>query len=86
MLSVDTDPRAEEVLIARLREMGATRRLARVFELRETALSLARARLHETSRDLPRREVELRLAALWLDPELLYRAYGWRAAPDELSP
>jgi hypothetical protein len=64
-------------LVDGLRKMGGARRLARVFELREAALSLARARLRETEGELSTREMQLRLASLWLDPATMRRAFGW---------
>jgi hypothetical protein len=78
-LSHDTDSRTEEVLVEGLRKMGGARRLARVFELREAALSLARARLRETEGELSPREIQLRLASRWLEPETMRRAFGWEA-------
>jgi hypothetical protein len=60
--------------------MGGARRLGRVFELREAALSLAAARLRERHGALPPRELQLRLASLWLDRETMQRVFGW---PDD---
>jgi hypothetical protein len=47
--------------------MGGARRLGRVFELREAALSLAAARLRERYGVLP----------LWFDRETMQRVFGW---------
>jgi hypothetical protein len=57
--------------------MGGARRLGRVFELREAALSLAAARLRERYGVLPPRELQLRLASLWFDRETMQRVFGW---------
>lgn len=65
------------MLIDGLRRLGGARRLARVFELRDTALGLAAARLREGRGDLPSRELQLRLASLWLDRETMRRVFGW---------
>jgi hypothetical protein len=72
-LSPDTHPDAEAVLIRGLRQMGGEKRLARVFSLRRTVLALARARILQQHGPLPEREIRLRLAALWLDPDTLER-------------
>jgi hypothetical protein len=66
-LSLDTDPRAEAILIDGLRRMTGAQRLARVCALRETALALARVRLRETHGELSEHDERLRLATHWLD-------------------
>lgn len=65
------------MLIDGLRRMGGARRLARVFELRDAALSLAAARLREQHGALSPRELQLRLASLWIDRGTMRRAFGW---------
>jgi len=80
--SLDTHPSAAAVMIDGLRKMGGARRLARAFELRDAALGLAAARLREQYGVLDRRELQLRLASLWLDAATMRRAFGW---PDDAS-
>ena len=79
-LSADTDARAEAVMIERLRRMTPAERLRRSFDLRATALALARVGLRRRYGELPEREVRWRLAALWLDAPTMRRVYGWDPA------
>ena len=76
-LAADTDPRAEAVMIERLRRMTPAARLHRAFELRTAALTLARARIRRQYGALSEREITIRLAALWLDGETMRKVYGW---------
>lgn len=65
------------MLIAGLRRMSGAERLARVCALRESALALARVRIREQYGPLPEREIRLRLASLWLDPETMRAVFDW---------
>lgn len=77
-LSRDTPPEVEAVWIDGLRRMGAEERLRRACDLTATVRSLAAARLKERyGPALSERELRLRLAALWLDREILVRVFGW---------
>ncbi|MCA9600214.1 MAG: hypothetical protein KC776_43220 [Myxococcales bacterium] len=73
----DTDAAAEEVMIAHLRRMTPAERLHRASELRSAALTLARSRIRRWYGDIDEREMQLRLAALWLDADTMRRVYGW---------
>jgi hypothetical protein len=73
----DTDPRAEEIMVEHLRRMTPAERLHRAFELRHAALTLARARIRRWYGDIDEREMQLRLAALWLDADTMRRVYDW---------
>lgn len=76
-LAADTDARAEQILIEGFRRMSGAERLARVAQLRETALLLARARIRAEHGEIPEREVRLRLASLWLDADTMQRVFDW---------
>ena len=71
----DTHPEVERRLIDGLRAMAPEQRLARVFALRQAALSLAAVRMKEQG--LPDREIRLRLAATWLPADVMRRVFGW---------
>lgn len=73
----DTDFRAEQVMIEHLRRMTPAERLHRASELRAAALTLARLRIRSWYGDIDEREVELRLASLWLDADTMRRVYDW---------
>ena len=73
----DTDPRAERVMIEHLRRMTPAQRLHRASELRAAALTLARSRIRSWYGDVDEREMQLRLASLWLDADTMRRVFGW---------
>ena len=68
----DTHADAERVLIEGLRRMSGAEKIARVFALRQMALSLSAARMREEG--YSEREIRLRQAATWLSPELMHKA------------
>lgn len=65
------------MLVEGLRRMSSAEKLARVAELRQMALDLARVRIRERHGDIPEREVRLRLASTWLDAETMRRVFAW---------
>ena len=71
----DTDPASERVLVEGLRRMAGAEKLARVFALREAALSLAAARMTEEGRS--EREIRLTLASAWVPADVMRRVFGW---------
>jgi hypothetical protein len=77
VLSADTDPRAEEVMLDILRRMTPVQRLRRSLALRHSVLSLARVRILRDHPEASPREVSLRLASLWLDADTMRRVWGW---------
>jgi hypothetical protein len=60
-----------------LRRMTPAQRLHRSFELRACTIRLARARIRQKHPGASAREVQLRLASLWLDAETMRRVWGW---------
>jgi hypothetical protein len=64
-------------MIEIVRRMTPAQRLHRSFELRACTLRLARARILQKHPDATPREVQLRLASLWLDAETMRRVWGW---------
>jgi hypothetical protein len=76
--SPDTPPEIEEIVLERYRQMTPFERLMQVFELNYRAQQMAALRIQaQYGPDLSERELRLRLAALWLDRELMIEAFGW---------
>jgi hypothetical protein len=74
----DSSPEIEEILLAGYRKMAPHEKLRRVMELNEAGRQMALARIRATyGPSLPEREERLRLAALWLDREIMIRVFGW---------
>ena len=69
----DTSPDAERVLIEGYRRMTAARKAAQVASLTKAVQQLALARLRSEDPGASERDLRLRLAALWLTPELFAR-------------
>ncbi|HEY4592410.1 MAG TPA: hypothetical protein VIJ61_08390 [Thermoanaerobaculia bacterium] len=77
-LSLDTPPEIEEIVLERYRQMPPFEKLMQVFELNQMAQSMAALRIQaQYGPDLSERELRLRLAALWLDRDLMIEAFGW---------
>lgn len=77
-LSLDTPPEIEEIQLEIYRQMTPQQKIAIVQDLNQTVLLMALMgiRMRHGS-DLPEREIQLRLAALWLDRETMIKVYGW---------
>jgi len=73
----DTSPEAERVVIARLRELAPWQKLQQVVEMNAALRQLSLAGLKNRYPDASAEELQRRLAAVWLEPELVRRAYGW---------
>ncbi len=77
-LSLDTPPEIEEIVLERYRQMPPFEKLMQVFELNQMAQQMAALRIQaQYGPDLSERELRLRLAALWLDRDLMIEAFGW---------
>jgi hypothetical protein len=76
--SADTPPDIEEMVLERYRQMTPQEKIAILQGLNWTAMQMALAgiRMRHGS-DLPEREQQIRLAALWLDRETMIKVYGW---------
>jgi hypothetical protein len=73
----DTDPRVEAILIQGYRAMSASQKLERVRALNLAVQRLAAADIRRRFPGADERETALRVAARWLDPDLMLRAFGW---------
>lgn len=72
----DTSPEAEQVLIGLYRRMEPARKARQVEELTRGVQQLALARLRAEDPQADDETLKLRLAALWVDLDLLLAAYG----------
>jgi hypothetical protein len=73
----DTDPAVEALLIQAYRRMSPAEKLQRVRALNHAVQELALADIRRRHPDADERELSLRLASRWLDPDLMVRAFGW---------
>jgi hypothetical protein len=77
-LSADTPPEIEEILLERYRQMTPFEKLMQVWELNQMAQQMAALRIQaQYGPGLSEHELRLRLAALWLDREMMIEAFGW---------
>lgn len=76
--SADTDPATEAIQIEGYRRMAPAEKMRIVEDLNRAVRELAAAGIRSRhGRNLPERELRLRLAALWLDRDTMIRAFGW---------
>jgi len=75
--SRDTSPRTERYLIEQLRKMPAYIKARQSAELTRTCRELALSGIRRRYPDASDRECELRLAALWLDRDIMVKAFHW---------
>ena len=73
----DTSPSIQAVLIAGYRRMTPKGKIKRVNELTRAIQQLAIARIRHQSVDIPERELQMRLASLWLTRETMIRVFHW---------
>ena len=73
----DTSPEAERVMIELLRELPPWRRFQQVFEMNAALKQFSLAGLKTRYPDALPQELQRRLMALWLEPELVRCVYGW---------
>lgn len=73
----DTTPEARALMIEAYRRMTPAQRLRRMGELNRMVQTLAAARIRAEHPHAPDREIQLRVAALWLGRDLMLQTYGW---------
>ncbi len=78
----DTSPDAARIYNTAVAGLSPTGRLERARDLARAANELALAGLRRRFPTASEPELLLRLAALRLGPEVVQRAYGWRAPAD----
>ena len=77
----DTNPVIEAILIEGYRRMSPREKLERVASLNRALDQLAMARLKKSYPDDSDRDLQLRLASLSIDKELMIKAFNWN--PEE---
>ena len=73
----DLSPQVEALLMAHYRSLSGDEKLKLAFEQIEFIRATQRHEIRRIHPEAGPREVELRLASRWCDPELLMRAFGW---------
>ena len=76
-MAMDTPPEIEQMLIEGYRKMSASEKLRIMQDLNRTAQLLALSDIRQRYPDADEREVKLRLASRWIEPELMRKAFGW---------
>ncbi len=73
----DTHPETESLLIEGCRRRTVSQKLERVSSLTRAVQELARLDVRRRHPNADERELAIRVASRWLDPDLLVRAFGW---------
>jgi hypothetical protein len=73
----DTAAEAEAILTEGYRRMTPRERLERASQLTLAVQRLACADILRRHSEAGDREIRLRLASRWLDPDVMRRAFGW---------
>lgn len=73
----DTDPATEAILIEGYRAMSVAQKLERVRALTRAVQELALVDIRRRHPEADERELALRLASRWIEPDLMRRAFGW---------
>ncbi len=76
-LTNDTHPKIEALLIEGYRKMSPSQKLERVRVLTRAVQELALMDVRRRHPNADERELALRVASRWLEPELMVRAFGW---------
>jgi hypothetical protein len=75
--SEDTPPEIERIIIEGYRKMSAAQKLQIMQDLMRTAQLLALSEIQRRHPNASKRELQLRLASRWIEPELMRKAFGW---------
>ncbi|OGF65011.1 MAG: hypothetical protein A2Y62_14395 [Candidatus Fischerbacteria bacterium RBG_13_37_8] len=73
----DTDEKIEQYLIERYKQLPSWQKIEIVCALILTCQKLALAGISERYPNASEEEIRLRLAALWLDKEIMLKVYNW---------
>lgn len=76
-LSADTPPEIEALLLAGYRQMPEWRKLHCIADLNAGLRAMQWEELRQRYPQADERELKLRLAARWIEPELMRQAFGW---------
>lgn len=73
----DTSKKALKILIEGYRRMLPEQKMECVCNMTNTVLQMALARIRKKYGNISEREQRLRLASLWLDREVMIKAFNW---------
>ena len=73
----DTSPEVERILVEGYRRMSPAQKLARVQALTQAVQELALLDVRRRHPNADERELALRVASRWIEPDLMLRALGW---------
>ena len=73
----DTHPAIEALLIEGYRRMSPSQKLERVRAMTQAVQELALLDVRRRHPNADAREQSLRVASRWLDPDLMFNAFGW---------
>ena len=73
----DTPHHIQRVLTSGIRQMSPQQKLQKVSELTQSVQQLALARIRKQYGELSEHEQRLRLAALWLNRDIMIRVFQW---------
>jgi hypothetical protein len=73
----DTPPEIEKLIIEGYRKMSAAQKLQIMQDLIRAAQLLALSDIKRRHPNAAERELQLRLASRWIEPELMRKAFGW---------
>ena len=73
----DTPPEIRKVMVEGYRRMSPAEKAKRMVQLTRGVQQMALMGLRDRHPDASPRELRLRLAALWIDPETMRKAFGW---------
>ena len=79
----DTDEKIEQYLVEQYRKMPSWKKIEIVRALILTCQELALVGIRERYPNAKEEEIKLRLAALWLNKELMIKLYNWN--PDQMG-
>ena len=73
----DTSQKAAKFLVEGYRRMSPGQKMECVCNMTNTVLHMALARIRKYHRNISEREQRLRLASLWLDRDVMIKAFNW---------
>ncbi|MFN0108359.1 MAG: hypothetical protein ACKVZH_05845 [Blastocatellia bacterium] len=76
-LAEDTPPEIERIIIEGYRRMSAAQKLQIMQDLQQSARLLALGEIRRQHPQASERELQLRLASRWIEPEMMHKAFGW---------
>ena len=74
---LDTPPEIEKIIIEGYRKMSAAQKLKIMQDLIRAAQLLELSEIKRRYPNAVNRELQLRLASRWIEPELMLKAFGW---------